>query len=362
APYSPQQNGVVERKNRTILNMVRSMLRTKKMPKEFWAKAVDCAVYLLNRCSSKSLYNKTPQEAWNGLKPTVSHLLVFGSIVYGHVPSQRRLKLDDKSEKHVFVGYDKQSKGYKLYNPITRKVVSRDVEFDEEGSWDWSIQESKRYDFLPMTDKEETNESSEEARQSQSPTPTQDSSSSSIFENAMKRKKCRKAIDGEIRPIERKDTWKLTTLLKGQKAIEIKSLYNAKTKRQRRSEKVQGKDCGKRWKIHQMDEKSKIDLAKNLVYHHRNEASEVIISFIKKTQVNLQLQVQRVRTDNGTEFKNKTLAKFFDEVGITQQFSAARTPQQNGVVERRNRTLVEAARTMLTFTNLPLFFGLKPSQ
>nr|GFA82773.1 hypothetical protein [Tanacetum cinerariifolium] len=89
--------------------------------------------------------------------------------------------------------------------------------------------------------------------------------------------------------------------------------------------------------------------------HSKDEAFEVIISFIKKTQVNLQLQVQRVRIDNGTEFKNKTLAKFFDEVGITQQFAAARTPQQNGVVERRNRTLVEAARTMLTFGNLPSF-------
>nr|GEV50655.1 hypothetical protein [Tanacetum cinerariifolium] len=65
--------------------------------------------------------------------------------------------------------------------------------------------------------------------------------------------------------------------------------------------------------------------------------------------------VQRVRTDNGTKFKNKNLAKFFDEVGITQQFYAARTPQQNGVVERRNRTFVEVARTMLTFANLPLF-------
>nr|GEW46535.1 retrotransposon protein, putative, unclassified [Tanacetum cinerariifolium] len=62
-----------------------------------------------------------------------------------------------------------------------------------------------------------------------------------------------------------------------------------------------------------------------------------------------------VRTDNDTKFKNKTLAKFFDKVGITQQFSATRTPQQNGVVKRRNRTLVEAARTMLTFANLPLF-------
>nr|GEX77843.1 copia protein [Tanacetum cinerariifolium] len=75
--------------------------------------------------------------------------------------------------------------------------------------------------------------------------------------------------------------------------------------------------------------------------HSKDEASEVIISFIKKTQVNLQLQVQRVRTDDGTEFRNETLAKFFDEVGITQQFSVARTPQQNGFVERRNQTLVE---------------------
>nr|GFA61280.1 retrovirus-related Pol polyprotein from transposon TNT 1-94 [Tanacetum cinerariifolium] len=89
--------------------------------------------------------------------------------------------------------------------------------------------------------------------------------------------------------------------------------------------------------------------------HSKDEASEVIISFIKKTQVNLQLQVQRVRTDNDTNFKNKTLAKFFDKFGITQQFSAVRTPQQNGVMERRNQTLVEAARTMLTFANLPSF-------
>nr|GFA14856.1 hypothetical protein [Tanacetum cinerariifolium] len=87
--------------------------------------------------------------------------------------------------------------------------------------------------------------------------------------------------------------------------------------------------------------------------HSKDKASKVIISFIKKTRVNIQLQVQRVRMDNGTMCKNQTLAKFFDEVGITQQFSAARTPQQNGVVERRNRTLVKAARTMLTFANLP---------
>nr|GEX58456.1 hypothetical protein [Tanacetum cinerariifolium] len=110
---------------------------------------------------------------------------------------------------------------------------------------------------------------------------------------------------------------------------------------------------GKRYVLVVVDDYSRYTWV--FVLHSKDEASEVIISFIKKTQVNLQLQVQRVRTDNGTKFKNKTLAKFFDEVGITQQFSAVRMPQQNGFVERRNRTLVEAARTMLTFANLPSF-------
>nr|GEW44435.1 retrovirus-related Pol polyprotein from transposon TNT 1-94 [Tanacetum cinerariifolium] len=114
-------------------------------------------------------------------------------------------------------------------------------------------------------------------------------------------------------------------------------------------------------KIHQKHHKSKMANASNnpLYLLHMDLCGPMRIKSINgkryKTQVNLQLQVQRVQTDNSTEFKNKTLAKFFDEVGITQQFSAARTPQQNGVVERRNRTLVKAERTMLTFANLPLF-------
>ncbi|KAJ9545253.1 LOW QUALITY PROTEIN: hypothetical protein OSB04_024960 [Centaurea solstitialis] len=88
----------------------------------------------------------------------------------------------------------------------------------------------------------------------------------------------------------------------------------------------------------------------------KDGASDIIISFIRNVQVRLQLPVQVIRTDNGTEFKNRTLDSFFDSVGITHTFSAARTPQQNGVVERKNRTLVEAARTMLTFSKLSLHF------
>ena len=139
-PMTPQQNGVVERKNRTILNMARSMLKSKKMPKEFWAEAVSCAVYLSNLSPTISVPGKTPQEAWTSRKPNVSHLRVFGSIAYAHVPDEKRSKLDEKSEKYVFIGYDLRSKGYKLYSPATKKVIiSRDVMFNEEGSWDWNV-------------------------------------------------------------------------------------------------------------------------------------------------------------------------------------------------------------------------------
>nr|GEY42108.1 retrovirus-related Pol polyprotein from transposon TNT 1-94 [Tanacetum cinerariifolium] len=87
----------------------------------------------------------------------------------------------------------------------------------------------------------------------------------------------------------------------------------------------------------------------------KDETPEVIKSFLKKIFVRLQAPVIVVRTDNGTEFKNHVLKEYFDSVGITHETSATKTPQQNGVVKRRNRTLVEAARTMLIFSHAPLF-------
>nr|GEY36018.1 retrovirus-related Pol polyprotein from transposon TNT 1-94 [Tanacetum cinerariifolium] len=83
--------------------------------------------------------------------------------------------------------------------------------------------------------------------------------------------------------------------------------------------------------------------------------NEVIKNFLKKIYVRLQALVIIVRTDNGTEFKNQVLKEYFDSVGITHETSAAKTPQQNGVIERRNHTLVEAARTMLIFSHASLF-------
>nr|GEY30088.1 retrovirus-related Pol polyprotein from transposon TNT 1-94 [Tanacetum cinerariifolium] len=87
----------------------------------------------------------------------------------------------------------------------------------------------------------------------------------------------------------------------------------------------------------------------------KDEMPEVIKNFLKKIYVRLQAPIIIVYTDNGTEFKNQVLNEYFDSVGITHENSVAKTPQQNGVVERKNHTLVEAARTMLIFSHAPFF-------
>jgi len=97
----------------------------------------------LNRSPTFALRDVTPEEAWSGRKPAVDHFKIFGSIAYAHVPEAKRKKLDDRGEKCVFLGVSEASKAYKLFNPLTKKVVtSRDVVFDEERTWDWNMQQS----------------------------------------------------------------------------------------------------------------------------------------------------------------------------------------------------------------------------
>ena len=147
APYSPQQNGVAERKNRTIMSCVRSMLKEKKLPLELWAEAVNTCVYVLNRSHTKSLENSTPYERWSGKKPNIDHLRVFGSVV--HVKTTKRVsKLEDRSSLMVFIGYELGTKAYRCLDPLSFKVtISRDVVFEENQNWDFSQQCSQRFDF-----------------------------------------------------------------------------------------------------------------------------------------------------------------------------------------------------------------------
>ena len=135
-PYTPQRNGVAERKNRTLLEMARCMVKGKHPPNKFWMEAVMCAHYVLNYCPTKMLRVITPYEAWNKRKPMVSHMRIFGCLAYALVPSQQRHKLDDKANKCIFVGYSGESKGYRLFHPLTNNIiVSRDVIFAENSAY-----------------------------------------------------------------------------------------------------------------------------------------------------------------------------------------------------------------------------------
>ncbi|KAI5352875.1 hypothetical protein L3X38_005767 [Prunus dulcis] len=150
--YSPQQNGVAERKNRTIVEMAKCMMIEKGMPLEFWAETVNIAVYVLNRSPTKALDKKTSFEAYSGRKPGLKHLKVFGSVCYAHVPNPQRQKLDSTSNRCVFLGYGSCEKGYRLYDIATGKVIiSRDVVFNEEASWDWNAQQECSVS-VPLTD------------------------------------------------------------------------------------------------------------------------------------------------------------------------------------------------------------------
>ena len=93
---------------------------------------MEIACYLVNISPSSTLEDKTPHEVWNGKKPSLSHLRLFGCDEYVHVQKEKRTKLDNKSERCIFIGYKDGLKGYKLWNPETRKVVyNQDVVFIE---------------------------------------------------------------------------------------------------------------------------------------------------------------------------------------------------------------------------------------
>ncbi|KAI3770291.1 hypothetical protein L6452_01418 [Arctium lappa] len=110
---------------------------------------------------------------------------------------------------------------------------------------------------------------------------------------------------------------------------------------------------GKKYVLVMIDDYSRYTWLEFLL--NKSDAPELIIAFIKRIQVRLQLPVRTIHSDNGTEFKNDTLKSYLTSVGISHNFSAAYTPQQNGIVERKNRTLVEAARTMLAYSDLPMY-------
>lgn len=246
-PYSPQQNGVSERKNRTVMEMARCMLFEKKLPKVLWAEAVNTSVYLLNRLPTKSVEGKTPIEAWSKEKPSAKGLKIFGSMCYFHVPSVKRGKLDEKAEKGIFIGYAAEAKGYRIYSLSGMKIeISRDVHFDENSYWNWDLKEVQSCDqttlSIPLPVKEATYDENQGDVSKTSDTPVlKERSLADVYERcnlvhaeptnyneAAEKSEWVEAMKAEIDAIERNKTWELVDLPKSKKAIGVKWVFRTK--------------------------------------------------------------------------------------------------------------------------------------
>ncbi|KAL0300270.1 UNVERIFIED_CONTAM: Retrovirus-related Pol polyprotein from transposon RE1 [Sesamum angustifolium] len=236
----------------------------KHLPKAFWAEAVYTAVYLLNRCPTKAVQNMTPIEAWSGKKPSAKHLRVFGSICYVHIPTEKRHKLEEKTEKGIFLGYNTQSKGYRIYNLKTKKlIISRDVEFDEDAMWNWDEEKVERQSVMipketpPQTTTRRNRPSRNGKEESTSTRITQKATTSKEieeetpprrtkllsdiyetcnfimlepenFETAVKHKVWVQAMEEEIKMIEKNNTWELADRPKDKEVIGVKWIYKTK--------------------------------------------------------------------------------------------------------------------------------------
>ncbi|GJV83673.1 retrotransposon protein, putative, ty1-copia subclass [Tanacetum coccineum] len=131
-PYTPQHNGVSERRNRTLLDMVRSMMSQTTLPKSFWDYALETAARILNMVPTKKV-EKTPYEVWHGQAPKLSYLKVWGcEALVKRDTLTKPDKLEPRSIKCIFIGYPKETMGYSFYYPPENKVlVARNAKFLE---------------------------------------------------------------------------------------------------------------------------------------------------------------------------------------------------------------------------------------
>jgi hypothetical protein len=200
SPYSPQQNGVVERKNRTLLDMVRTMLDEYKTLDRFWAEVINTACYSINRLYLHRILKKTSYELLTGKKPNVSYFRVFGSKCFILVKRGRKSKFTPKAVEGFLLGYDSNTRAYRVFNKSTGLVnVSCDIVFDETNGFQVeqvdldelddeeapcvTLRNMSIGDVCPKESKEITNAQDQLSSSMQASPPTQDEDQAQGDEN-----------------------------------------------------------------------------------------------------------------------------------------------------------------------------------
>ncbi|UYV63781.1 hypothetical protein LAZ67_2005600 [Cordylochernes scorpioides] len=224
------------------------------MPLELWTEAVNTAVYLLNRCTTKVLGNSTPYEIWYKRKPSILHLKTFGCNAYVHTPKDNRKKLDKKSIRTFFVGYTETNKKYIMWDPIARKIIiSRYVIFTEANTSE-NIQDNQQEQVTIYSEEsvDSTNTSSKPEESCRYPLRNRirekEQSSTNCtraisyacyvhdqeplnYKDAIvgqNSKKWKLAMDDEFNSLLKNQTWTYVTLPSDRKAIACKWVYKIK--------------------------------------------------------------------------------------------------------------------------------------
>jgi len=150
APYTPHQNDVAERANRTICERIRSIIAETKLPKELWGELARTVVYLKNRSPTRSLKDKTPFEALYGEKPDLSHLIAVGTKALPHILKSKNQKLDSRTGEGIMVGYGGKNQ-YRIWNPVDNKVtVTAYADFINEAKKPTAEPERTIYDMIEV--------------------------------------------------------------------------------------------------------------------------------------------------------------------------------------------------------------------
>ncbi|GKE20086.1 retrovirus-related pol polyprotein from transposon TNT 1-94, partial [Tanacetum coccineum] len=382
-PRTPQQNGVVKRQNRTLFEAARTMLIFSKAPMFLWVEAVSTACYTQNRSLIHTRHNKTLYELVHDKKLDLTFFRVFGALCYPTNDSEDLGKLQPTADIGIFVGYAPSRKGPAL-TFLTPGHISSGLVPNPVPATPYVPPTNKELEILfqPIFDEyleppcverpvspapavlvpvNSVGTSSSTTIDQDAPSPSHSPSSSALQSLSLHQGVAAGSTIIEYNPFAPVDNNPFINVFAPEP-----------------SSKTSSSGMSVQWT--QLMYLSHIIILRNrariahlimslaiplnqfswvFFLRTKDETSGILKDFIRQIENQLNQRVKTIRCDNGTKFKNKDVIELCGSKGIKREYSNARTPQQNGVAERKNMTLIEAARTMLADSFLPNTFWAK---